>query len=155
VPVFVAGLVVAAAAMLGIQVLYMVVSGAPPAWLPFAALLVLISVPTAGAAVAWLGTRVTRDASEGRAAIVFAGLGLVAGALWGSLLAGGLANQLSDVGASGGGGLIAGAAAVVGITAAIGAGLGRLTAREAAGRPVLVVVLAAVVVAVALLGLLG
>jgi phosphatidylglycerophosphate synthase len=155
VPVSVAGLVVAAVAMLGVQVLYMVLSGAPPAWLPFAALLILISVPTAGAAVAWLGSRITRDASEGRAALVFAGLGLVAGALWGSLLAGGLANQLADAGASGGGSLIAGAAVVVGITAAIGAGLGRLTAREAAGRPVVVVVLAVVVVAVALLGLLG
>ncbi len=154
-PVFVAGLAVAAAAMLGVQVLYMVVSGAPPAWLPFAALLVLISVPTAGAAVAWLGSRVTRDATEGRAALVFAALGLVAGALWGSLLAGGLANQLADVGASGGGALIAGAAVVAGITAAVGAGLGRLTAREAAGRPVLVVVLAVVVLAVALLALLG
>lgn len=155
VPVFVAGLVVAAAAMLGIQVLYMVVSGSPPSWLPFAALLVVISVPTAGAAVAWLGSRLTRDATEGRAALVFAGLGLVAGALWGSLLAGGLAAQLSDVGAGAGGGLIAGAAVVAGITAAVGAGLGRLTAREASGRPVLVVVLAVVVVAVALLGFLG
>lgn len=155
VPVFVAGLAVAAAAMLGVQVLYMVLSGAPPAWLPFAALLVLVSVPTAGAAVAWLGTRITRTAPEGRAALVFAGLGLVAGALWGSLLAGGLAAQLRDAGATGDAGLIAGAAAVAGVTAAVGAGLGRLAAREAAGRPVVVVVLAVVVVAVALVGLLG
>lgn len=154
-PVFVAGLAVAAAAMLGVQVLYMVLSGAPPAYLPFAALLVLLSVPTAGAAVAWLGTRVTKGATDGRAALVFAGLGLVAGALWGSLLAGGLANQLADAGASGGGALIAGAALVVGITAAVGAGLGRLTAREAAGRPVLVVGLVVAVVLVALLGFLG
>src|SRR5690606_14412346 len=117
VPVFLAGLVVAAAAMLGVQVLYMVVSGAPPAWLAFAALLVLISVPTAGAAVAWLGTRVTRDASDRRAALVFAGLGLVAGALWGSLLAGGLARQRADAGATGGGGPVAGQAAAGGATA--------------------------------------
>ncbi|TWG83055.1 hypothetical protein L603_002700000470 [Cellulosimicrobium cellulans J34] len=169
VPVFLAGLVVAAAAMLGVQVLYMVVSGAPPAWLAFAALLVLVSVPTAGAAVAWLGTRVTRDASDRRAALVFAGLGLVAGALWGSLLAGGLARQLADAGASGGGALVAGAAgyarpgelaaagaaAVVGVTAAVGAGLGRLAAREASDRPLLVVVLGVAVVLVALLGLVG
>ncbi|WP_251150434.1 hypothetical protein [Cellulosimicrobium sp. Marseille-Q4280] len=154
-PVFAAGLAVAAAAMLGVQVLYMVLSGAPPAYLPFAALLVLLSVPTAGAAVAWLGTRVTKGATDGRAALVFAGLGLVAGALWGSLLAGGLANQLADAGARGGGALIAGAALVVGITAAVGAGLGRLTAREAAGRPVLVVGLVVAVVLVALLGFLG
>jgi hypothetical protein len=151
--VFVAGLVVAAAAMLGVQVLYMVLSGAPPAWLPFAALLVVVSVPTAGAAVAWVGTRVTRGASEGRAALVFAVLGLVAGALWGSLLAGGLAAQLRDAGATGEAGLIVGAAAVTGVTAAVGAGLGRVAAPEAAGRPVLVGVLAAVVVLVALLGL--
>ncbi|WP_454043067.1 hypothetical protein [Cellulosimicrobium sp. Marseille-Q8652] len=154
-PVFVAGLAVAAAAMLAVQVLYMVLSGAPPAYLPFAALLVLLSVPTAGAAVAWLGTRVTKGASDGRAALVFAGLGLVAGALWGSLLAGGLANQLADAGASSGGALVAGAALVVGITAAVGAGLGRLTAREASGRPLLVVVLGVAVVLVALLGFLG
>lgn len=154
-PVFAAGLVVAAAAMLGVQVLYMVLSGAPPAWLAFAALLILLSVPTAGAAVAWLGSRVTKDATDGRAALVFAALGLVAGALWGSLLAGGLANQLSGAGASGGGALIAGAAVVVGITAAVGAGLGRLTAREASDRPLLVVVLGVVVVLVALLGVLG
>ncbi|ARU50600.1 phosphatidylglycerophosphate synthase [Cellulosimicrobium cellulans] len=155
VPVFLAGLVVAAAAMLGVQVLYMVVSGSPPAWLAFAALLILLSVPTAGAAVAWLGTRITRDASERRAALVFAALGLVAGALWGSLLAGGLAAQLADAGASGGGALVAGAAVVVGVTAAVGAGLGRLAAREASDRPLLVVVLGVVVVLVALLGFFG
>lgn len=155
VPVFVAGLVVAAAAMLGVQVLYMVLSGAPPAWLPFAALLLLVSVPTAGAAVAWLGARVTRGATEGRAALVFAVLGLVAGALWGSLLAGGLAAQLRDAGAAGEGGLVLGAAVVVGITGAVGAAVGRASAPEAAGRPVVVVVLGAVVLAVALLGLLG
>ncbi len=155
VPVFLAGLVVAAAAMLGVQVLYMVVSGAPPAWLAFVALLILLSVPTAGAAVAWLGTRITRDASERRAALVFAALGLVAGALWGSMLAGGLARQLADAGATGGGAMVAGAAAVVGVTAAIGAGLGRLTAREASDRPLLVVVLGVVVVLVALLGFFG
>ena len=153
--VVVAGLVVAAAAMLGVQVLYMVVSGSPPAWLPFAALLILISVPTAGAAVAWLGTRLTRGASEGRAALVFAGLGLVGGALWGSLLAGGLADRLADAGATSGTGLVVGAAVVAGVTAAVGAGLGRLTAREAAGRPVAVVVLGLVVVAAALLAFLG
>ncbi len=157
VPVFLAGLVVAAAAMLGVQVLYMVVSGAPPAWLSFAALLILLSVPTAGAAVAWLGTRITRDATERRAALVFAALGLVAGALWGSLLAGGIARQLADAdaGAGGGGALVAGAAAVVGVTAAVGAGLGRLVAPEASDRPLLVVVLGVVVVLVAILGLVG
>lgn len=153
VPVFLAGLVVAAAAMLGVQVLYMVVSGAPPAWLAFAALLILLSVPTAGAAVAWLGTRITRGATERRAALVFAALGLVAGALWGSLLAGGIARQLA--GAGGGGALVAGAAAVVGVTAAVGAGLGRLVAPEASDRPLLVVVLGVVVVLVAILGLVG
>ncbi|OLT55316.1 hypothetical protein [Cellulosimicrobium sp. CUA-896] len=118
VPVVVAGLVVAAAAMLGVQVLYMVLSGAPPAWLPFVALLLVVSVPTAGTAVAWLGARVSRGASEGRAALVFAALGLVAGALWGSLLAGGLAAQLEDAGATGGAGLVLGAAVVTGITGA-------------------------------------
>ncbi|MBD5786487.1 hypothetical protein IF650_09860 [Cellulosimicrobium terreum] len=153
VPVFAAGLAVAAATMLGVQVLYMVVSGAPPAWLPFAALLIVISVPTAGSAVAWLASRVTKDATEGRAALVFAGIALVAGALWGSLLAGGLAAQLESAGATGS--LVVGAAIVVGLTAAVGAGIGRLTAREASDRPLLVVVLGTAVVLVAILGLLG
>ncbi|MCB7137092.1 hypothetical protein [Cellulosimicrobium marinum] len=154
VPVFVAGLAVAAAAMLGVQVLYMVVSGAPPSWLAFAALLIVLSVPTAGSAVAWLGTRITKDATPGRAALVFAVLGLVAGALWGSLLAGGLAAQLADAGATGGAALVAGAAGVVGVTAGIGAGLGRLTADEASDRPLLVVILGVVPVLVALWGFL-
>ncbi|MGO1935920.1 MAG: hypothetical protein ACTH5E_18665, partial [Cellulosimicrobium funkei] len=114
-----------------------------------------LSVPTAGAAVAWLGTRITRDATERRAALVFAALGLVAGALWGSLLAGGIARQLADAGVGGGGALVAGAAAVVGVTAAVGAGLGRLVAPEASDRPLLVVVLGVVVVLVAILGLVG
>ncbi|MBD8080266.1 hypothetical protein [Cellulosimicrobium arenosum] len=152
VPVLVAGLAVAAVAMLAVQVLYMVLSGAPPAWLPFAALLIVISVPTAGAALGWLGSRITRDASERRAALVFGALGLVGGALWGSFLGGGLAGQLTSAGASGS--LVLGSALVVGVTAAIGAVMGRLAAREAADRPVLVVVLGAVVVAVAALGLL-
>ncbi len=140
--------------MLGVQVLYMVVSGAPPAWLSFAALLILLSVPTAGAAVAWLGTRITRDATERRAALVFAGLGLVAGALWGRC-------SRADRPAARRrrrrrrGALVAGAAAVVGVTAAVGAGLGRLVATEASDRPLLVVVLGVVVVLVAILGLVG
>ncbi len=154
VPVFLAGLVVAAAAMLGVQVLYMVVSGAPPAWLSFAALLILLSVPTAGAAVAWLGTRITRDATERRAALVFAALGLVAGALWGSLLAGGIAGSSPTR---------AWAAEARSWRARPRrrghrrgrAGLGGLVAPEASDRPLLVVVLGVVVVLVAILGLVG
>ncbi len=147
---FLAGLVIAAVAMLALQVLVMILAGAPPAFLTFAALLIVISVPTAGAAVAWAGARLSAGWTEERAALLFAALGLVVGVVWGSLVAGGIASRLTD----GSSGLTLAVATVAGVSAAVGAGLGRITAREASGRPVLVVTLAVLVVLVAAAGLL-
>lgn len=149
----VAGLSVAAAAML-VQETFMALALRAPELLVVVAPLTVLFVMTAGLVIALGVGRLTRNLSLGAASLTFFGAGFLAGVLWGLpvfMVAISATADATGTDPARGAAIIG--AIYLALVAAVGALVGRYVGPWAATRPVLVRVVVACVLATAVIGL--
>ena len=155
-PVFAAGLALAAFTLLVLQVPYGLLVGRSVAnavaWVTVSAVVILLVTLTAGAVLAWLGHRISREWDDRRATALFFGLGLVGVGLWSFLVLGSLLSAATGDPGTATSGIALASVLYLAVAGGVSAAVGRWFAPEAADRPLLVVVLG---VSVALCAVLG
>lgn len=155
-PVFVAGLVLAAFTLLALQVPYgLLVGRSLPnavAWITVAAVVILLVMLTAGAVVAWLGHRISREWDDRKATTLFFVLGFVGVGIWSFMVLGSLLSAATGNPGTATSGVALASVLYLAVAGGLSGAVGRYFARDAADRPLLVVVLG---VAVALCAVLG
>jgi hypothetical protein len=159
VPASAAGLTLAAFSLLVLQVPYGLLVGrsVPNAltWVTTAAVAILFVTLTAGAVLAWLGHRISRDWDERKATILFFVLGFVGIGLWSFLVLGALLSALTGDPATATSGVALASVLYLAVAGGVSAAVGRYYARDVSDRPLLVVVLGVVVALCAVLGGMG
>lgn len=155
-PVFAAGLALAAFTLLVLQVPYGLLVGRgvanAVAWVTVSAVVILLVTLTAGAVVAWLGHRISRGWDDRRSTTLFFALGFVGVGIWSFMVLGSLLSAATGDPGTATSGIALASVLYLAVAGGLSAAVGRYFARDAADRPLLVVVLG---VSVALCAVLG
>jgi len=156
VPVFAAGLTLAAFTLLVLQVPYGLLVGSSAAnavaWVTVSAVVILLVTLTAGAVVAWLGHRISSEWDDRKATTLFFALGFVGVGIWSFMVLGSLLSTATGDPTTATSGIALASVLYLAVAGGLSAAVGRYFARDAADRPLLVVVLG---VSVALCAVLG
>ncbi|MBD7999296.1 hypothetical protein [Oerskovia gallyi] len=155
-PVFAAGLALAAFTLLVLQVPYgLLVGGSAPnavAWVTVSAVVILLVTLTAGAVLAWLGHRISREWDDRKATTLFFVLGFLGVGIWSFMVLGSLLGAATGDPTTATSGIALASVLYLAVAGGLSAAVGRYFARDAADRPLLVVILG---VSVALCAVLG